>query len=732
MLALSPLVIAKDYFFPYISGKNLLIRWVITIVALLMAGFLWYSKEFREEVSNKLRVLFKNPLGIATASFVALNIISTIFAFDPYRAFFGDIERGEGLLGMLFFSAFFLFSYLLFEHKDWIRFFQISLGVTVVLFIDALVDFTHAVSRPASFTGNPIYLAEVFLFALFAAGVVFWEYYQQKDNKTGIRLFWIISSITVALVSFFGVFITETRGVIVGIGVGIFAVLLYIWYAGKNISLGTRSLSRIAGYILVVLILCGGVFFMTKNSAVWQKIPGFDRLAQFTLQDNSTQTRLISAGVSLHAVNPSEYGMKKFLLGWGPENFAIAYNTNYNPQYFEFENKWFDRAHDKIFDVLVMNGVVGLLMYLGIWGLLFWYVVRERKFSFIKAIILFFGVAYFIQNLTVFDSIVTYILWFGFLAYIITRLKTENEKLTAEETKGKQSIIDNQKLKTRNRESQLYGLIVGATTVAVFFLYALIFWTIIPFSQMSSYLSLIRNSQASVSLDDFKQRMDSALHPYTYAQDVIRTSFLDNVKGLYKGKETEKQLVLFAIDQMKDLLAREPYNPRYWANLGGGYDALGKAGLTEYLPLAQEAYQTAQKLSPKRQDIYYMRAYNLGFQKKYDEAIGVLQEAITLDDQVASSYMYMGLMQLASGEKNYDAGFASFERARRLNPSLAQQEKTFVSGYYVLLQYYYKLHDVRAKVCAEQLQTMVPEKKEGLDAIIRNIEGNTWQYIEFK
>ncbi|MFA7201425.1 MAG: O-antigen ligase family protein [Candidatus Paceibacterota bacterium] len=733
VLAFIPLVIAKSYFFPYISGKNLLIRWIVTIVVLLVGGYLWYNREFREDIGRKVHTLLKNPLGIAIFSFIALNVVSTLFAFDSYRAFFGDIERGEGLLGLLFFFGFFVFSYLLFEYKDWVRFFQISLGVSFVLFFDALVDFSRGVIRPTSFTGNPIYLAEVFLFALFSAGIVFWEYYRQKENKTGVRLFWIIASIVVGITSFFGIFITETRGVIVGVGVGIILVFLYVWYSGKNVHISSRSLSRIAGYILLILVFCGVFFFSTKNAQFWQKIPGFDRLAQFTLQDNSTQTRLISAGVSLDAVNPSEYGVQKFLLGWGPENFNIAYNANYNPRYFEFENKWFDRAHNKIFDVLVMNGVIGLLIYLSIWGLLLWYCIRGRAFSFVKAMILFFGTAYFIQNLTVFDSIITYILWFGFLGYVVAEVTRNKERGEEGDIRDRGlRTSKNSGKKTSSLNTNYYALTTVFSVVAIFFFYTLIFWTVIPFSQMSSYLSLIRNSQASVSLDEFKENMDSALHPYTYAQDVIRTNMLDNVKDLYKGKESEKQLVLFAIDQIKDLLVREPYNPRYWANLGGGYDALGKGGLTEYLPLAQEAYQKAQELSPQRQDLYYMRAYNLGFQKRYNEAITVLKDVVVLDDKVAQSHLYLALVQISAGEIYYDDGFDSLEFVRKLSPGIYQQEQGMVSGYYILLQHYYKIHDKRAKICAEALQIMVPEKKDALDMIIKNIDDKIWQPINFQ
>lgn len=118
--------------------------------------------------------------------------------------------------------------------------------------------------------------------------------------------------------------------------------------------------------------------------------------------------------------------------------------------------------------------------------------------------------------------------------------------------------------------------------------------------------------------------------------------------------------------------------------------------------------------------------------KKYDESIAILKEAIALDDRVARSYAYLALVQISAGEKYYADGLNSLERAVQLSPDIYQQEQGVVTAYYMLLQYYYKAHDVRAKVCAEQLQTMVPEKKEGLDAIIKNIEGKTWQYIEFK
>ncbi|MCL5012195.1 MAG: hypothetical protein M1320_02100, partial [Patescibacteria group bacterium] len=357
-------------------------------------------------------------------------------------------------------------------------------------------------------------------------------------------------------------------------------------------------------------------------------------------------------------------------------------------------------------------------VYLGIWISLLWLVVRKREFSFTKLVILFFGVAYFVQNLTVFDSIVTYVLWFAFLAYVIHEVSGDKWFVPSERNQDKQKVLSN-------------ILTAVFSAAALFFVYALIFWTIVPFSQMGSYLAVFR-SVNSASSPQLSELLQSTFYPYTYAQDVIRTSFLSTVKEGFSGGEGQKKLILFAIDRVKEMLAREPYNPRYWAGLGAGYDALGKGGLPQYLPLGQEAYQEAQKLAPNRQDMYYVRAYNLGYQQKFDESISILQQAVALDDKVATSHLYLGLMLISSGQKNYDAGFIELQKAYALNKNIYQEEGAMVTGYYVLMQYYYNAHNVRAKDCALALEYMVPEKKAGLDMIIKNIDSGVWQYIQFK
>jgi O-antigen ligase len=122
--------------------------------------------------------------------------------------------------------------------------------------------------------------------------------------------------------------------------------------------------------------------------------------------------------VALRSVDPKD-NMDKLFLGWGPENFLVAWNQHFDPEIFFHDTASLDRAHNKLLDVLVMNGIFGLLAYLAIW-------IFAIKLTFTKGVplsyqsaLLFFGVSYFVQNLFVFDSVVTYTPFFAYLSFLI-------------------------------------------------------------------------------------------------------------------------------------------------------------------------------------------------------------------------------------------------------------------------------------------------------------------------
>ena len=106
--ALTPLIFAPAVIFPFILGKAFFFRVIIEIALVLFL--------IRGQFSN----IAKKPLFILVALFFASAIISTILAVNPYRAFWGEAERMEGLFGLLHYFVFFVMAISIFEKKDWI------------------------------------------------------------------------------------------------------------------------------------------------------------------------------------------------------------------------------------------------------------------------------------------------------------------------------------------------------------------------------------------------------------------------------------------------------------------------------------------------------------------------------------------------------------------------------------------------------------------------------------
>lgn len=680
-LACAPLVVTKSLFFPYISGKNIFIRLVITVVVTLFVWmvFVERKKSFFVLLLERCKTFFRNKITFFVSVFMLVLVISTLFAVNPFRAFFGDLERGEGLLTLLYLFGLFVLCGLLFEKKDWILFFKGTILVGYILFIQQISELLSGVDRPAASTGNPIYLATIFLFVLFSA----WEiirYYQSGEKKLSTVL-WTAGSYLIILCSVFGMFATKTRGAIAGFFVGIVVVLLYMLVGKEYGAPGLKKQFRKwAVGILGALVFIGIVFIATSQAGFWKHIPGFDRLSEFTLNDATLQTRLISLGVSLQAINPAGNGVGTFLFGWGMENFNVAYNAYYNPKYFQFEQAWFDRAHNKLMDVLVMNGLTGLIAYVGIWGAL-WVGLRKKEEGVLRQTqdsirnilpILFFSVAYFVQNLFVFDSIVTYVPFFTFLAYVAYVQTGEGGYSVVEQQKSKQNVL----------QGKLFTLFPSIVAIcAIFYIIAFIAWTWIPYGQTHAYIQFIRQ-QKGVSVKD----VAPLFKPYTFVQELIRQHFLRGIVDQYSGKSGEQELFLFGVSQLQDLVSREPHNPRFFITLGDAYGGVAKRGLAEYFVQAEGAYQKAYALTPKRQDVRYLLAFNYAQQGKTVDAIRLLRETIDLNPQAPDSYYHLGVIYTATNE--YDAGLRELSVAFSMNPEKYKQLDQFKAAILFLEERY--------------------------------------------
>ena len=717
-LAFVPLIVNSSTFFPFIFGKSLMIRIAIALASLLFTVHLFGNEGFRSEIYGKLKRLAKNPLFISVTAFMAIMAVGSYFAVNPFRAFFGDVERGEGVLGWLYVYGFFMYSLLVFAKKDWLLFFKLNLLTAGALFTKELAEYAGPGTRPGSFTGNPEFLAGYLLFTIFASFVAYSHSDKQKEPL------WRIFSAIMIPVSLVGILLTETRGAMLGLVVGLVLLIVYGFFHGKDIRVrNAMSLRTVSMWLLIAMIAIGGVFLATKSNPLWQKVPGFNRAAQFSLSGQTVQTRLISAGVSIKAVEPSANGWERTLLGWGQENFSVAYNAHYNPQYYHLEHTWFDRAHNKIMDVAVMNGVLGLIAYLALWLSIAWFVFRKKGFSVDMMFILFFAGTFFVNLLFLFDQISTIIPLFGFFAFVVFISALEEESAAAIQPTKKKGGADAIAL----RDYVTYGVAIGAS---VFFLWGVIFWTLVPLSQMTSYLGAFTDKNVAL----IAQRPDDIFEPYTFAQQDIRMHFMGTMVANYGANPQINAIFDAALAQMEDLSRREPSNARALLLIGGAYDKKGKVNKDPAsLKKAEDYYRRALALAPGRQDLIYPYALNLANQGRTQEGIDLLRASAREDNLSPETHYYLGLLLGVAGNQNYKVSLSELEIAMQ-SPTFANaKDANLKNAYQSFVRIAYQNRDKESFLTAiTRLKSIDPEQAQTFQRVIDLVQKGQWPPINFQ
>ena len=126
------------------------------------------------------------------------------------------------------------------------------------------------------------------------------------------------------------------------------------------------------------------------------------------------------------------------LLGWGPENFIIIFQRDFDPSYFVPAagfGAWFDRAHSVIFDYLARRPArSGSLAISSIFVCIFTVFKRKEKPGehgekgqqntrelWVRALFLGLPFAYLVQALVLFDVLPIYLPLFMYFAFAVYR-----------------------------------------------------------------------------------------------------------------------------------------------------------------------------------------------------------------------------------------------------------------------------------------------------------------------
>ncbi|MFA5249255.1 MAG: O-antigen ligase family protein [Candidatus Paceibacterota bacterium] len=368
--------------------------------------------------------------------------------------------------------------------------------------------------------------------------------------------------------------------------------------------------------------------------------------------------------------------LQRPFLGWGPDNFEIAFSSNFSPKLFlpEYGGEiWFDRAHNIIMDNLVSFGILGSILYLGIFAGTFWSLVRLRFSKKIglaaAAVPLAALAAYFVQNLTVFDmvsSLVMFFLILGFAASLDAKDKEE----------------------ARPDKMSFSYLRCGLMSGAVLAIFIFSFLTFIAGPYKTGILVI--KAGDSDNLDMRLEMSQAALGASSEGKYQVTTFLADSLINSRNAPVSKKRLLEelnFLSGELKKNIAQSPLDFRLYLKLGEFYNAWGGAIDSSKLAAAQEVLEEAINLSPNNQQAYWgliktklTQARNMtkagdksGAKSKYDEAMALADAAIKIEPKVEQAHLMA--MQIAKNAEDRNLYEEKKKEALEINPGWEEDIK---------------------------------------------------------
>ena len=430
----APLVVTAapwpETLFPYVVGKAL---WTRTLIEVAFGLWLWLL--LRDPAYRPPRWWL---LGLF-ALYAAIALLAGVFGVSLTRSLWSTYERMGGWVALAHWFAFILMLVSVFRAwSQWRALLNFNVGVGVALGILGLAEqldwgwfpsFLHPSSaRRAATLGNPTYLggymavnvliAAAFLASSYvrqapdadaapppSAGRRATRRQQRRRQRTSAaaaasggddwqiqlwRTFWATAIILGLLMLWW----SGTRGAMAGLGGGIiaFGAAYALWGPSRN--------WRIAGGVIFAGAMAGGIMALL--------VAGINPASALREGFGAARAGSISERLTVNRVALDAF-TERPILGWGPDNFAIAYERLAPPAATAHSTAYFDQSHNKVLEELATSGILGALAYLSIWGYLLSVFIRKLRFleSGRRLFTALAGAglaAYFAQNLFLFDT----------------------------------------------------------------------------------------------------------------------------------------------------------------------------------------------------------------------------------------------------------------------------------------------------------------------------------------
>jgi O-antigen ligase len=628
------LIVVSSFFFPYITPKNIAFRLLVEVGAVLYILLALREPAYRPRLT---------PLLMAFLSFIVVIFTADIFGEYPFKAFFSNFERMEGFVTHAHLLAYFVMLTSVFNTETlWKRFFQTSLGASVIMGLFGLNELSLGMGRIDGQLGNSTYLGIYMLFHLFIAGFLLIRHIERPNKDRFIQ--WSIALVYAAIIAFeFYIFYwTGTRGALLGLLAGaVFTSFAFaIWEKNKVLKFSGIGL-------LLAIVIAVGALAGFKNSQFVQTHSLLARFAQLaTFDPKGLEEFATTQGKGRFGI--WEIALKGFeerpILGWGQDNFNYVFNKYYDAKLYDQES-WFDRAHNVFFDWLIAGGILGLLTYLSLFAFCLVSIWRskvhekEKYFLFSdKVILTALLIAYFIHNIFVFDSITSYILFFAVLAFVNIHDRKNFFKASFYKPFKETDYIT---------VGSIVGMIVGGMSVYYFVLVPYISsTTLLDALRFQNYAINQSNSTAfDMTIDSYKKVIAFNGPGTSEAREQLVQGSSGVVNSSVLTNDQKIAYVNLADSEMKKQIAETPNDARYYLFYGSFLAQMGSS-----IDNALSYLEKAHELSPQKQGMLFQIGGVYISNKQYAKALEVLKQAYDLENANPQARLLYGVALIYSND----------------------------------------------------------------------------------
>ncbi|MDZ4384910.1 MAG: O-antigen ligase family protein, partial [Candidatus Moranbacteria bacterium] len=658
-----------------------------------------------------------NWIWISLAAYMAVLILTTFFSVDIAKSFFGSIGFMNGLLTLLhFFLLFMVFSQAFLDRKFWILFFRLNMSVGIFISAYALVQKIGGAAAPMATFGNQAYLSGYLVFIIFQALTLFWW-----DNKNNWKILHSVAGAASLLAIFLA---TDIRGSKLGVAAGLLAIILLYGLANE------KEKIRKSFRWLIVLGLAVGVsvcVYAIKSGKIYS---AFER-------SYTVKTRLVAWEAGLRGFGD------KFLTGYGLENYTVPFEKYFQPTYYnqgrgsstEFGA---DSPHNKIIEVAVSNGVFGLFAYLGIFVAVYQLIYARYQASHQKIFLGLAGLfgAYLAHLLFIFDTVVTLLLFFPSVAFLIFISYADGTGPAEKEEKV----------------GIAFGKMVSIAGVVAIIFCTSVFYFVWKPAKAVWYANQAINSAKAGKYAETSDNLDSLHRENVYSVEesaileigkITQINFFDKIDFTQDDKKYFEKIIGLA----EYNLQRNPDNLHYFIELASLYDRAGRYDQNYYAKNIELLERDLQR-GTKRMEAYMMLADAYGATGNRTRAEELGLAGVALDPTYGYGYFLLGniyfykLGDAARANENFEKAFeygyknvnslksyadvnvktdnlpkaiAAFEDLIKLNPKDPQQYANLVMLYYNNKDYQ------KARDMAEKTKKKFPGTQARIDAFLKII-----------